>query len=88
LRHVSGWTTTVVLLELPLPPLHNRYGRAQRTLAHKHDALLIPKRRFGRILAHPGATLDGLHLTQTGHELFAKMIWEILGRRFPAGAIR
>lgn len=78
LGQVSGPTTTVILLELPLPPFYNRYGQAQRTLAAKHNAVLIPKRRFAAILAHPGATIDGLHLSQTGHDLFAEVILEVV----------
>lgn len=78
LGQVSGPTTTVILLELPLPPFYNRYGKAQRTLAAKHNAVLIPKRRFAAILAHPGATIDGLHLSQTGHDLFAEVILDVV----------
>ncbi|MFH1732262.1 MAG: GDSL-type esterase/lipase family protein [Planctomycetota bacterium] len=78
LGQVSGPTTTVILLELPLPPFYNRYGKAQRALAAKHNAVLIPKRRFAAILAHPGATIDGLHLSQTGHDLFAEVILDVV----------
>src|SRR5437764_1030097 len=35
---------TVVMLELPLPPSYNRYGEAQRRLARRHGAFLVPKR--------------------------------------------
>ena len=66
LAAVSRSGATVYLMELPLPPLHNGYGAAQRALARKHGALLIPKRFFARVLAAPGATSDGLHLSQRG----------------------
>jgi acyl-CoA thioesterase-1 len=68
----------VYLMELPLPPLHNGYGAAQRALARKHGATLIPKHHFARILAAPGATTDGLHLSARGHQLMADALREIL----------
>jgi len=78
LKLVSGPSRTVILLELPLPPFYNRYGKAQRTLAAKHDAILIPKRYFAGVAGRPGSTIDGLHLSQVGHQIMAEMIWSII----------
>lgn len=61
----------VVMMELPLPPLGNAFGRAQRRQAAKHGVALIPKRLFANAFGGEGATLDGLHLTQSGHDRFA-----------------
>lgn len=61
----------VVMIELPLPPFHNAYGRAQRELARKYGVVLIPKRYLAAVMATPGATVDGLHLSNKGHELLA-----------------
>jgi acyl-CoA thioesterase-1 len=67
----------VVLLELPLPPFYNRFGSAQRRLAAKHGAMLVPRSVFARVLATPGATIDGLHLSNSGHEHLANALWEL-----------
>ena len=69
---------TVILMELPLPPFFNNYGRVQRTLAARYGAALVPRRRFAAILAHSGGTLDGLHLSAKGHELMAEMVGEVV----------
>lgn len=64
----------VVMLELPIPPFHNNYGAAQRRLARTFGVPLIPKRWLASVLATPGATVDGLHLSNEGHELLAKRL--------------
>jgi acyl-CoA thioesterase-1 len=69
----------VVMLELPLPPFFNEYGRIQRDLAVRHRVALVPRREFTRVLAARGATLDGLHLSPEGHRLMADMVWKCLG---------
>jgi len=33
------------------------------------------------VLAAPGATLDGIHLSITGQRLMAQMIWRMSARR-------
>jgi acyl-CoA thioesterase-1 len=71
---------TVIMFELPLPPFHNRYGKAQRRLAKRHDVLLIPKRVLMGVLTTDGATVDGIHLSARGHELLAETVWGIIGR--------
>jgi acyl-CoA thioesterase I len=69
---------TIVMLELPLYPFYNRYGDAQRRLARRHGALLIPKRVLLEIFTTPGATLDSIHLSAAGHQLMAQSIWSVL----------
>ncbi len=69
----------LVMLELPLPPFYNAYGAAQRELAAKHRVALISKREFARVVFAPGATLDTVHLSETGHGLFAEMVWHHVG---------
>ena len=70
----------VAMIELPLPPFYNRYGMVQRALAKSHGVTLIPKRYLARTIGAPGATVDGLHLSNTGHALFARSLFEILPR--------
>ena len=62
----------IVMIELPLPPFHNSFGRAQRTLAGEFGVTLIPKRHLTGVLFTPGATHDGIHLTDEGHAQLAE----------------
>jgi lysophospholipase L1-like esterase len=62
----------VVLLEVPAPPNAPWYGWAQQVLAGRHEITLLPNRVLADVLFNtPGSTLDGLHLTPTGHEKMA-----------------
>ncbi len=70
----------VVMLELPLPPFHNRYGKAQRKLAKQYGVTLIPKRYMTRVLGAPDATLDGLHLSHAGHAIMADIVAGLISR--------
>jgi acyl-CoA thioesterase-1 len=70
---------TVLMFELPLPPFCNQYGMAQRRLAAQHGVILIPKRIFAEVLTTGDATLDGVHLSQPGHNLMAETVWSIIG---------
>ncbi len=63
---------TVVMLELPVVPGAWRYGAAQRRLARKHRATLVPKRVLAGVLLDPRNTTDGLHLTERGHAQLAR----------------
>ncbi len=70
---------TIIMLELPLPPFHNRYGDSQRRLAARHGVLLIPKRVLIGVLTSEGATLDTIHLSRRGHTLMAEAVWDTIG---------
>ncbi|MDZ4683558.1 MAG: GDSL-type esterase/lipase family protein [Planctomycetaceae bacterium] len=65
---------TIVMLELPLPPLSNRYGVIQRRLARRYGVPLIPKREFARVLTMSGATVDGIHLSDRGQQRMADVV--------------
>jgi acyl-CoA thioesterase-1 len=77
----------VLMFELPLPPLHNRFGQIQREVAHRYNVRLIPKREFLSVLASSGNTLDSLHLTQTGHQRMSDRVWSIVGRGFDSAPV-
>lgn len=68
----------IVMLELPLLPFWNAYGTAQRDLAHKYGVILIPKKYLVRVFAGKGNTIDGLHLSQQGHDELAKEVYELM----------
>ncbi len=71
----------IVLIELPLPPFHNVFGRAQRALAAEYGVTLIPKRHLARVLFTPGATYDGIPLTDDGHEQLAETMAQFFRAR-------
>lgn len=64
----------VAMFELPLPPLANAFGRVQPREADAHGVILIPKRVLAGVLGAPGATLDGLHLSQAGRIRMASLL--------------
>lgn len=67
---------TLVMFELPVPPISGGYefARLQRRLAHRHAVRLIPRREFAKVLLTPGATTDGLHLSEAGQQSLAEMV--------------
>jgi acyl-CoA thioesterase-1 len=71
---VCGPHRRVAMIELPLPPFDNRYGMVQRAVAREHGVTLIPKRILAGVMSTPGATVDGLHFSNTGHVLFARAL--------------
>jgi acyl-CoA thioesterase-1 len=75
---IRGPQRVMVMMELPLMPLSNRFGEVQRRLASKYNCILIPKRYMTKVFAADNATLDGLHLSETGHDLMAGIIGDLL----------
>ena len=65
------------MFELPLPPFYHSYGMTQRRLAKKYEVALIPKRYFLSILAAGDATLDSIHLSQSGHQSMSDLVWRL-----------
>jgi acyl-CoA thioesterase-1 len=78
LAHVCSPGRTVVMFELPLPPLCNGWGLVQRRLAARYGVTLIARRVFVSVLTAGGATLDSVHLSAAGHEAMAERVWELL----------
>ncbi|MBS1369835.1 MAG: hypothetical protein HPZ91_07775 [Lentisphaeria bacterium] len=68
----------VVMFELPLPPFRSSYLRAQRQLAAKYRVTLIPRRRFAAVFRGPESVVDGLHLSNYGHEKMAGVVAEYI----------
>lgn len=83
LQQIQGDGRQVVLLELPWPPLWNRYGIAQRSLAQKYGAQLIPRRVMAGLLFRQGATVDFLHPSAAGHQAIASKLAEIVRPALP-----
>ena len=68
----------VAMMELPLPPTFNAFGRIQRRLAQRYHVTLIPKRILLGVLLRPGATSDTVHLTEAGARSMAESVWQAL----------
>lgn len=69
----------IVLMEIPAPPGGDRYGLHQRQLAAKYHIVLVPKRQFLAVLTSSGATQDGVHLANAGHQRMANVVQRTLG---------
>ena len=68
----------VVVFELPLFPFCNAFGKAQRNLAKKYNVILIPKHYLTDVFGLKDGTVDGLHLSQKGHDALANSINRLL----------
>jgi len=73
----------VYLVELPIPPLSVRYGEVQRRVAGQHGVRLIPRRPFLKVLTTAGSTVDGIHLSNTGHARLASLIESLIPLSHP-----
>lgn len=76
----------VWMCELPLPPVSSQYGCVQRRICRQHGIRLISKRKFMRILTTAGATVDSIHLSSTGQQLFCEFIRREIGCRNQSGS--
>lgn len=74
LSEVSSKTKNVIMFELPLPPFGNSFGKAQRELSAEFNVVLIPKKYFSWALTGSNSTMDGLHLSNSGHKKMAEII--------------
>ncbi len=69
----------VIMMEIPFPPFEYRLAYAQRRIAKKFNAVIIPKRFISSVLfLMLDSTSDGIHLTQKGHDKFAERLSEII----------
>ena len=75
LAYLEAPDRQVIMFELPLPPFCHEFGRIQRMSAAKHNVTLIPKRVFLSVIAGSESTLDTIHLSQSGHQFMADMVW-------------
>ena len=79
LRALNKPGQTIVMFELPLLPGQAGLGQIQRALAKAHAVPLIPKRGFTRVLSGTGATIDGLHLSESGAADMAELVKSAIG---------
>jgi len=69
---------TLVMFELPILPNKIACGQHQRQLAAAYHVTLIPKHYLIDIIGGPDATLDGLHLSDSGARRFAELVQQIM----------
>jgi lysophospholipase L1-like esterase len=74
LGRLSAGNSQVVMFELPLFPFCNAFGQAQRNLAKKYNVILIPKHYLTDVFGLKDGTVDGLHLSQKGHDALANLV--------------
>jgi acyl-CoA thioesterase-1 len=74
LGKLAAENSQIVVFELPLFPFCNAFGKAQRNLAKKYNVILIPKHYMTDVFGLKGGTVDGLHLSQKGHDALANSI--------------
>ena len=78
LGKLAAGNNQIVMFELPLLPFYNDFGKGQRNLAKKYNVILIPKHYLTDVFGMKGGTLDGLHLSQKGHDALANSIYGLL----------
>lgn len=71
----------IAVMELPLYPGANGYGEVQRRVCRRRNTSLISKRVLARALSGTGQTIDGLHLSEAGHQWLAE--WFAQRFRYP-----
>jgi lysophospholipase L1-like esterase len=74
LASVSQPGRIVAMFELPLLPLQNAFGEAQRDVSSRLGVRLIPRRVLAGAVALSGHTTDGLHLSAAGHRWLANRV--------------
>jgi lysophospholipase L1-like esterase len=84
-QSVQGPGRELVMFELPLFPFDNAYGIEQRRIASKYKVRLIPRRSLAAILASPGATVDGIHLSNAGQRQMADLVREVVAPALRTG---
>jgi acyl-CoA thioesterase-1 len=81
LGKLTAGNNQVVMFELPLFPFCNAFGKAQRNLAAKYGVILLPKHYLTDVFGLKGGTLDGLHLSQKGHDAMANSIYSLIKKK-------
>ncbi len=78
LAKLKSENAQIVMFELPLLPFWNNFGRDQRELANRYGVILISKKYLVSVFAGNGNTVDGLHLSQKGHDELAAKVYGLM----------
>lgn len=68
---------TIVMLELPWAPFHDALRRSQIKTAERSEVILLPRKVFSSVLCGSDSTVDGIHLSNKGHEKMAEAFMTI-----------
>lgn len=63
-----------LLIEFPVLPFRGGFGLAMRDAARRNEVPLLHRRHLAAVLQAPGATVDGLHLSESGHSAMALVV--------------
>jgi len=77
LEELTQQNHTIVWFELPRLLWHQQQGRIQRQLSQKYSVILIPRIFLADIFEGKELTSDAIHLTQRGHDVFAKKVFAL-----------
>ena len=78
LKKVCRPGRTVIMFELPLYPFSEGIISAQRELSRQYGVYLVPRYIFSGFITGAKRTVDGLHLSNYGHEKMAEGVWGIV----------
>lgn len=78
LKSLVKCNKSVMMFELPVPPQQSAFLDAQRRLAAKYRVPLVPRAMLASAIFGSGTTVDGLHLSNKGHELLASAVLSCL----------
>ncbi len=78
LKSLVKCNKSVMMFELPTPPHQSAYLDAQRRLAARYSVSLLPRMALASAIFSPDTTVDGLHLSNKGHELLASAVLSCL----------
>lgn len=69
----------VLMMELPIIPGAWAFAAWQRRLAAKYGVILIPKHIMADVVLTDANVIDGLHLSDAGHDRMAELLVPWLG---------
>lgn len=78
LQKVTATAPVTLMFELPTLCISQEYLETQRRIAARHRVRLIPRRHLAMVLSNRNSTVDGLHLSDQGHQQVADVIRAIL----------
>jgi acyl-CoA thioesterase I len=79
LEELAAPNRLLVMVELPTIPGYRVYLRLQRQAAQQHEVVLIPRRYLAQVFMTPEATVDGLQLSDLGHQRWAESLHLLTG---------
>lgn len=70
-----------ILIQFPAIPARGAFPAAVARVARRHEVPMIHRRLLASVLGMRGSTVDGLHLSESGHHALAEAMQKILSTR-------